>query len=183
MVGSSAPGRRTLRSMTRIRVASVVLSVGLAVGLSLALAPAASAAELTVTDPARDNEAPGLDIVSAVLQNTDYTVSGTVSFRADRDGTLIVGLKARERGVLRVVSKHHADGGGRNVLLDRNGRIACDGLVVNWNNASASATYKVPSTCLWQGNYGAVRPWFLTEGLNSGSDIDLATSTEFVPRG
>ena len=67
------------------------------------------------------------------------------------------------------------------MLLDRNGRIACDGLVVNWNNASASATYKVPSTCLWQGNYGAVRPWFLTEGLNSGSDIDLATSTEFVP--
>ena len=64
--------------MTRTRVASVLLSAGLAVGLSLALAPAASAAELTVTDPARDNEAPGLDIVSAVLQNTDYTVSGTV---------------------------------------------------------------------------------------------------------
>jgi hypothetical protein len=169
--------------MTRTRVASLALTACLAFGLTLSLAPAASAAELTVTDPARDNQAPGLDIVSAVLQNTDYTVSGTVSFRADRDGTLIVGLKARDRGVLRVVSRHRADGGGRNVLLDRNGRIACDGLVVNWNNASASATFKVPSTCLWQGNYGAVRPWFLTEGLDSGSDVDFATTTEFVPRG
>jgi hypothetical protein len=161
----------------------LALTACLAFGLTLSLAPAASAAELTVTDPARDNQAPGLDIVSAVLQNTDYTVSGTVSFRADRDGTLIVGLKARDRGVLRVVSRHRADGGGRNVLLDRNGRIACDGLVVNWSNASASATFKVPSTCLWQGNYGAVRPWFLTEGLDSGSDVDFAETTEFVPRG
>jgi hypothetical protein len=169
--------------MTPTRLAALALSACLAGGLTLSVAPAALAAELTVTDPARDNDGPGLDIVSGVLDNTDYTVSGTVNFRADRDGTLIVGLKARERGLLRLVSRHRADGGGRNVLLDRNGRIACDGLVVNWNSAAATATFSIPSTCLWQGNYGAVRPWYLTEGLDSGSDIDFATTTEFVPRG
>ncbi len=149
----------------------------------LGLTPAASAAELTVTDPARDNDGPGLDIVSGVLDNTDYTLTGTVGFRTDRDGTLIVGVKARQRALLRLVSRHRADGGGRNVLLDRNGRIACDGLVVNWRPASSTATFSIPSTCLWQGNYGAVRPWFLTEGLDSGADVDFATTTEFVPRG
>lgn len=169
--------------MTPTRVTSVVLSACLSLGLALSLAPVASAAELTVTDPARDNSSPGLDIVSGVLSNTDYTVSGTVSFRSDRDGTLVVGLKARERVLLRLVSRHRADGGSRNVLLDPNGRISCRGLVVNWNNATATAAFKVPSTCLWQGNYGAVRPWFLTEGLDSGNDVDFAETTQFVPRG
>ncbi|MCZ3387954.1 MAG: hypothetical protein LH645_02255 [Actinomycetia bacterium] len=169
--------------MTPTRVISVALSACFTFGLTLSLAPAASAAELTVTDPARDNDGQGLDIVSGMLDNTDYTLTGTVGFRADRDGTLIVGLKARERAIVRLVSRHRADGGGRNVLLDRRGRIACEGLVVNWNGASATATFGIPSTCLWQGNYGAVRPWFLTERLDSGTDVDFATTKEFVARG
>jgi hypothetical protein len=122
-------------------------------------------------------------MISAVLQNTDYTVSGTVSFRADRDGTLVVGLKAHNRGLVRVVSKHHEGGGARSVLIDNDGRITCDGLVVRWNTRAGSARFSVPSTCLWAGNYGAVRPWLLVERLDSGSDVDVATTTEFVPRG
>ena len=169
--------------MTTTRVTSIVLFTCMALGLTLALTLPASAAELTLTDPARDNAGPGLDIVSAVLHNTDYTVSGTVSFRADRDGTLIVGLKARDRGLVRVVSKHREGGGARSVLLDNDGRLTCDGLVVRWNTGAMSAKFSVPSACLWDGNYGAVRPWILTEDLDSGSDVDLATTTEFVPRG
>ena len=72
-----------------------------------------------------------------MLQNNDYTVAGTVSFRADRDGTLIVGLKARDRGLVRVVSRHQAGGGSRSFLLDADGRIVCDGLAVSWHNRSA----------------------------------------------
>jgi hypothetical protein len=169
--------------MTTPRVTSIALSTCIALGMAVCLAPAASAAELTVTDPARDNAVAGLDLISSVLQNNDYTVAGTVSFRADRDGTLIVGLKARDRGLVRVVSRHQAGGGSRSFLLDADGRIVCDGLAVSWHNRSAVASFSVPSTCLWEGNYGAVRPWFLTEGLDSGVDVDFSTTTTFVPRG
>jgi len=169
--------------MTPTRVTSSVLSASLALSLTLAFAPPASAAELIVTDSARDNAGPGLDIINAVLENTDYTVSGTVSFRADRDGTLVVGLKAHNRGLLRVVSKHHQGGSARSVLINNDGRVTCDGLAVRWNTSTGSARFSVPSTCLWDGNYGAVRPWFLIERLDSGNDVDVATTTEFVPRG
>lgn len=169
--------------MTTTRVTSIVLSTCIAFGLAIGLAPAASAAELTVTDPSRDNTANGLDIVSGVLENGDNTLSGTVSFRTDRDGALIVGLKAHDRGLIRVVSKHREGGGSRSVLIDNDGRVNCDGLVVRWNAKAGSARFSVPSTCLWKGNYGAVRPWFLTEGLDSGSDIDVATTQDFVARG
>lgn len=169
--------------MTSTRATSITLSICISLGLAIGLAPAASAAELTVTDPARDNDGQGLDIVSGVIENDDYALSGTVSFRADRDGTLIVGLKAHDRGLVRVVSKHREGGSSRSLLIDNDGRVTCDGLVVRWNAKAGSARFSVPSTCLWQGNYGAVRPWFLTEGLDSGSDVDFATTTEFVPRG
>ncbi len=68
--------------MTRRRASSaltIALSVGLTLGLSLALAPAASAAELTVADPARDNQLPGLDIVGATLDNADYALTVEVN--------------------------------------------------------------------------------------------------------
>lgn len=182
-MGRGAQGPLESGSMTLRRIASIVLSVPLALGLMAFLAPAASAAELTVTDPARDNALPGLDIVSAVLQNNDYSVAGTVGFRADRDGTLIVGLKARDRGLLRLVSKHKAGGGGRSFLVDNDGRLVCDALTVSWHNRSASVSFNVPSTCLWEANYGGVRPWFLTEGLDSGGDVDVARTSTFVPRG
>lgn len=169
--------------MTPTRTTSTALSICISIGLAIGLAPAASAAELTVTDPARDNAAAGLDFVSAVLQNNDYTVTGSVSFRADRAGTLIVGLKASDRGLVRLVSRHRAGGGSRSFLIDADGRLVCDGMTVSWNNRSATASFSIPSTCLWEGNYGAVRPWFLTEGLDSGADVDIARTSTFIPRG
>jgi len=173
----------TVPAMTPTRMTSIVLSTCLMTALAIGLAPAASAAELTVTDPARDNAGRGLDIVSAVVDNDDYVLTGTVSVSADRDGTLIVGLKAHDRGLVRVVSKHHEAGRSRSLLIDNDGRVTCDGLTVRWNAKARSATFSVPSTCLWDGNYGAVRPWFLTEGLDSGSDVDFATTDDFVARG
>ena len=163
---------------------SVSLSIGSHLGLGhMSRAPPASAAELTVTDPARDNAGPGLDIVSAVLQNTDYTVSGTVSFRADRDGTLIVGLKARDRGAGPRGEPASSGGGGRNVLLDDDGRIACDGLVVNWNNRrrrqrSASRRPACGRATTAQSVRGSS-----PRASTQARDVDFATTTEFVPRG
>jgi hypothetical protein len=172
-----------MRTHRAARALTIALSVGLTLGMSLALAPAASAAELTVADPARDNQLPGLDIVGATLDNADYALTVEVNMRVHRSGSTIVGLKARQRQLLRIVNKHDADGGDRTFMLDNDGRIRCDGLAAAWNTEQPSVTFSVPSTCLWQGNYGAVLPWFLTEGFESGSDVDFATTKQWTPRG
>lgn len=166
------------------RFAAMALSIPLTLGFAVALALPATAAELTITDPVRDNAEPGLDMVSGILANDDYVLSGTVGFRKDASGTLVVGLKAHERGMIRIISHHRAGGSGTARLIDRDGgRIACEGLAVSWNTAGASAAFSVPSSCLWKGNYGAVRPWYLIEGLRSGHDVDLASTRTFVARG
>ena len=156
---------------------------GLVAGLIALSAPVAYAAETTLKDPSGDNAGPGLDLLSANIQNDDYTMTISVDYRVHRSGTTIVGLKARDRGVLRVVNQHDTGGPDRTLLLDKDGRIACDGLLAVWNGNRAQLTLSVPSTCLWQGNYGAVRPWVLTEGLNSGSDIDFLTTDGWIARG
>lgn len=162
---------------------AAALTIALSLGLTLGLGPAASAAELTVTDPARDNQLPGLDIVGATLDNADYAVTVDVNMRVDRSGVTVVGLKARQRQLLRIVNKHDLDGQDRTFLVDNDGRVRCDGLTSAWSTDLPKVTISVPSTCLWQGNYGAVLPWFLTEGLDSGSDVDFATTTQWTPRG
>ena len=170
--------------MTSRGLTSLSLFAAIVVGLTVALAPAGLAAEHTVTDPARDTTGHGLDIVSGVLDNDDYVMSGTVSFRADRNGVLIVGLKARHRQELRIVSKHAVGGAGAIRLIDRRGqRVDCEAMSIDWDNAAATATFSVASICLWQGNYGGVRPWFLVENLNSGHDVDYATTRTLVSRG
>ena len=166
------------------RITLVVLSLPFALGLAVTAAPAASAAELTITDPAHDNVGPGLDIIGATLDNADYAVTGTMNFRVIRAGVAIVSLKAHNRSVLRLVSTLKSDGTSRDRLLDRNGRIACADLEVSWNPGSASVTFVAPSSCLWKGNDGALRsPWLLTEVPGAGSDVDDAGPTEWLPRG
>jgi hypothetical protein len=164
------------------RRAAIALTIAL--GLGLALAPAASASEVTVTDPARDNAGPGLDIVGATLDNADYVLTAEVNMRVDRSGTVIVGLKARQRPLVRIISRHDVDGRDRTFLMDKEGaRVRCDGVTSAWNTEQPGVSVSVPSTCLWQGNYGAVLPWFLTEGLDSGADVDFSTTSVWTPRG
>ncbi|MEO8105906.1 MAG: hypothetical protein ABI720_01190 [Actinomycetes bacterium] len=166
------------------RLISAALSTFVALGLGLALAPAASAAEFTITDPTGDTTARGLDIVSGVLDNDDYVMSGIISFRADRNGTLIVGLKARNRGLMRIVSNHRSGGAGGIRLIDNRGqRVDCDAMSIDWDTSAATATFTISSSCLWRGNFGGIRPWYLVEALNSGNDVDYATTRTFVSRG
>jgi hypothetical protein len=160
------------------------------IGTVLFLGGSANAAELTVTDAAHDTARAGLDIVGASLVNDDYALSASVNFRKQRSGTVVIGVRARNGGLIRVVSKHQADGGGRSFLVNAKGKLRCSGLTVNWHPAQASVSFAVPSTCLWGGNYGAVRAWILSEDLTTGSDVDYAPEqhggsahTAWVPRG
>lgn len=160
------------------------LLTGLIIPLSLLVcAPGASAAELTLTDRAGDNARPGLDIVATDLDNNDYRLTTTIDFKTHRSGTVVLGLKAQQGGLLRFVNKHDADGSDRTWLMSDSGRLPCRGLLAHWDVDDAEITLSAPSTCLWEGNYGAVRPWVLTEGLHSGSDVDLSKTTKWTPRG
>lgn len=166
---------------TPARILSLSVAGVLSLGLTLGLVPAAQAAEETLTDVANDQSRPGLDIVGATVDNGDYAVTVTMNFRADRNGYAVVGLKARDRGLLRVALRHEVDGADRDFLLDADGRVRCAGLTSTW--AATTATLTVPSTCLWRGNYGAVRaPWLLTEALGH-ADVDVAGPTHWIARG
>jgi hypothetical protein len=153
-------------------------------------ASSASAATVVVNDPSGDAEGRGLDITGADLDNGDYALSTTVNFVSSRAGTVVVGLKARDRSLVRLVIRHRADGSSRSYLIDaRNEPISCDGFAWAWRQARASVSFVVPSTCLWVGNYGAVKAWYLTE-RREGGDVDYAPErasrlqfTAWVPRG
>lgn len=166
---------------TPARILSLSVVGALSVGLTLGLVPAAHAATETLTDVANDQLRPGLDIVGAVVANDDDAMTVTMNFRADRDGYAVVGLKGRERGLLRVVGRHDVNGADRDFLLDADGRVRCAGLTSTWD--ATTVTLTVPSTCLWRGNYGAVRaPWLLTEALGH-ADVDVAGPTRWISRG
>lgn len=166
---------------TPARILSLSVVGALSVGLTLGLVPTAQAADETLTDVANDQLRPGLDIIGAVVTNDDYAVTVTMNFRADRNGYAVVGLKARDRGLLRVVARHDVDGADRDFLLDAEGRVRCAGLTSSW--AATTVTLTVPSTCLWRGSYGAVRaPWLLTEALGH-ADVDVAGPTRWISRG
>ncbi|MFL6182586.1 MAG: hypothetical protein ACJ73J_09775 [Actinomycetes bacterium] len=174
--------------MTTTRPLKSLSIAGLLIGLILPLSVAfgvqtAHAAALTFTDPSGDTSRPGLDLINATLDNGDYTVTIDINFKAHKSGTTVVGLRARERGTLRIANLHDADGRDRTLLLNSSGRIACDGLSAQWRDKRAALRLEVPSGCLWQGNYGAIRPWLLTEGLKSGSDVDYAATDTWTPRG
>ena len=143
-----------------IRPTPVSLSIaGVLAGLMLVAAPAAHAAEHSLSDPARDNQHPGLDLLDVETNNGDYATTVTVDYRTHRSGTTVVGLKARERGLLRIVNVHDRNGPDRTLLLNNAGRVACEGLRAMWDADDAELTVAIPSICLWQGNYGAVRSW------------------------
>jgi len=169
--------------MTTRRILAALSAAGVA-GLILLASPAAQAAELELTDPARDNDGPGLDIVDAGLANNDYRLNVTLDYRVNRAGMTIVGLKARDRAGIRVIDKHQADGGGRTFLLSASNKvIRCGGLRADWDSDDAELNVSIPSTCLWSGNYGAVRPWFLTEPIGAGSDVDFLETKQWIARG
>jgi len=169
--------------MTTRRILAALSAAGVA-GLILLASPAAYAAELQLADPARDTNGPGLDVVGTDVSNDDYRLTTTVDYRVDRSGTTIVGLKARNRALVRVVNYHRADGDDKTILVDHNdARIACGGLRASWDADDAELTVSVPSPCVWRGNYGAVRPWILTEPLGSGRDVDFLTTKQWIARG
>jgi hypothetical protein len=171
-------------------------SLGLAVATSLTAlvvgASPASAQQLTIADPAGDAANGGPDITDVTFRNLDNAVRVTVTFVRTMRGNMIVSVDPRHATGVRMVSEYRPAGHTTNVVLphaftDRQpgrGAEPCRGFRVRWSPDAPTATFRMPSRCLHDGDYGALRFVVLTE---HGSDSDFAPSTprgtDWVPRG
>jgi hypothetical protein len=149
------------------------------------MASPAEAEQLTIADPAGDAQAGGLDITGVHIRNRDHAILSTVTFVRDRPGLVIAAVKVRRGPFLRVVSEHRSSGADSVVLVNRRGReVPCGGLTSEWDRSAATVQLRLPSRCVNDGNYGAIRsPWTLIESLGSSNDVDLARTKRWISRG
>lgn len=136
----------------------------------------AHAERVAIGDEVGDTTGTGLDFTGVVLRNRDHAVVARMTFERDRRGEVIVAIRVRGHGlVARVVSAHRRRGNDRVRLLTADSDNApCEGLRSTWNREAAKMRLRLPSKCLLDGDYGAVRSWFLIEELGGGGDVDYA---------
>lgn len=151
--------------------------VVVAAGLVLATAGGAMAAQLNLKDPAKDNMERGLDIVSASIGNRDRAVVATVSFRRERLGDVVVFVRTRHHGAVGLAVAHHRNSDDV-LFLSRDDKAKCPRLEVDWMANKAMVRFRMPSRCLNDGNYGAIKTEVLTEGAHGGGDTDYAPVDE-----
>ncbi len=168
-----------------------VLSVSLV--LTLVAAPA-SAQSLTTSDPADDTFAKGLDMTRIKVVNRDHAIVVTTTIVKSKGGEMIASNDPRKARGLRLVSDYRPKGETENFVLEGaftdkaagDDVVKCKGFRVRWSDEEPTVTMKLPSRCLQDGDYGAVRAAFLTEGQQV-SDVDYAPgeqgSTDWIPRG
>jgi hypothetical protein len=163
---------------------AAVLSLGVAAPVTAAVGP--------LGDPTGDAGG-GLDVVHSTLDNRDRSIRITVRFDEAERGDLIVSVDPRGAHGVRLVSEYRPAGKTKNFVVagaftDKRvgGVLKCAGFKVRWNADTDRARLTLPSTCLQDGDYGAVRFSVLTERA-SGGDADLApddeTSSAWIPRG
>ena len=163
---------------------AAVLSLGVAAPVTAAVGP--------LDDPTGDAGG-GLDVVHSTLDNRDRSIRITVRFDEAERGDLIVSVDPRGARGVRLVSEYRPAGKTKNFVVagaftDKRvgGVLKCAGFKVRWNADTDRARLTLPSTCLQDGDYGAVRFSVLTERA-SGGDADLApddeTSSAWIPRG
>ena len=162
--------------------------------LSLGVAAPAVAAVGPLDDPTGDAGS-GLDVVRSTLDNRDHSIRVTVRFDAAKRGDLIVSVDPRGARGVRLVSAYRPAGTTKNRVLagaftDKQlggGVVECAGFKVRWNADTDRARLTLPSTCLQDGDYGAVRSAVLTERAAGGGDADFApddeASSAWIPRG
>ena len=144
---------------------------------------------VAIVDKVGDTTGFGLDFTGAVLRNKDHAIVAVMNFKRDRRGEVIVAIRARGHGlVARVVSAHRRQGADQlRLFTNGNDDSPCPGLRSTWDREAAKMRLRLPSACLLDGDYGAVRSWFLTEEFGGGSDVDFAPDgngwTSWISRG
>ncbi|MCM3516522.1 hypothetical protein [Nocardioides sp. P86] len=181
----------------RLLPAAAAAALVLGVAAPLALTAPASAVTVVVTDPTGDaGGVKRLDVTRVKVANDDRRVVVRTTFAADRSGVLVVSLDPRGDTGLRLVARKNGSGDVsaevvEGAFTDREpteAPLECDGLRLRW--ADDVARLSMPSTCLHDGDYGAVRFSVLTERAGGG-DSDEAPQTAqgeigssvWIPRG
>jgi hypothetical protein len=145
----------------------------------LATATSASAAELRLADPAGDAPRGQLDIISVTLDSRERAVVARVDLVDVVRGDVILSVDRRGgQGVL-MVTERRSDGTTKSQLragaftdTRGGGPLRCRGFSATWDEKDAVVTFRLPSRCWADGDYGAVRFTALTE--RGGGDSDLA---------
>ena len=164
---------------------AVVLGTSLAAAV-LGAAPA-NAQQLTVSDPQGDSSS-GLDILGLTVRNADHAVVATLTVEdATRRGDVIISADPRSAGGVRMVAEFrptaHTDAYlVRKAFTDHHlghQKLPCPGLKFSQGTSPAGPTLvlRMPSTCLHDGDYGALRFGALVESPNGGGDGDWAPET------
>ncbi|MCW2845672.1 MAG: hypothetical protein JWN22_3588 [Nocardioides sp.] len=150
----------------------------------------------SVVDPAGDASGSGLDIVSASVKNLDHTIVARVRFVESVRGDLVVSIDPRGARGVRLVSEYRpvahtesfvlpgafTDGSGDDTAVD------CPGFRVHGSAERPVARLELPSSCLQDGDFGAIRFAVLTERRGDTdyapekADGDLGSSS-WIPRG
>ncbi len=162
-------------------VATLVLTA--VVALPMGYASPAQAATWAVKDTAGDaGGAERLDIIGVTGDNAERRIVTRVRFAARVAGKVIVSVDPRGAKGVRLIAVRRRDGSLRSYVLpgaftDRGGLghgQTCPGadLSVRWR--ATAVRIAMPSTCLHDGDYAAVRFAVLTE---NGADSDYAPQT------
>jgi hypothetical protein len=169
-----------------LRSGSRTLAAGVALA-TLALAAPAVAAVGTLTDPTGDATSKGLDVTRAQLDNRDRSIVVRVRFDQAHRGDLVVSIDPRGARGLRLISQYRPNGTTKSFVVrgaftdpgtGGGGIVDCDGFRVRWNDDTDRARLRLPSTCLQDGDYGAVRFAVLTEEAGAGGDSDWVPQDE-----
>ena len=168
-----------------MRRALAVLAASTAlIGATLAGTPSASAVDSSVGDAAGDGDQRVLDVTGLRLRNDDDAVRAAVRFVRSGGGHVIVYLQQRGEGrfVSGIYVVHRPQGDDRVRLLTSDGVETCRGLRARFDDDAGRVAFRLPSRCLENGDYGALRASVLTERLD-GSDVDSTRRTAWTPRG
>lgn len=171
------------------RTLVALVTTAAAVTATVGVPGPATAAGVAIVDKVGDTTGSGLDFTGVVLHNKDHAIVAAMTFKRDTRGEVIVAIRARGHGlVARVVSAHRRQGGDQlRLFTNGNDDTPCLGLRSTWDREAARMRLRLPSACLLDGDYGAVRSWFLTEEFGGGSDVDFAPDgtgwTSWISRG
>jgi hypothetical protein len=164
-----------------MRRVPAVIAIGLTLGL-VALATPAQAESYSFTDQRGDDDAGGLDIVSATLKNGPHAFTAKITFARNAASHVIFTMSLRDVTGYDIVLHHKIRDRKDSAYLRKEFEqyVPCAGLTHMWHGATTTLTLRVPASCLNEGSYSDIQSAILTEAPY-GDDSDEAPETGYTP--
>jgi hypothetical protein len=133
---------------------------------------------------------PGLDIRGMSFANRDHAIVTTLTFKRDRRGVALVGIRTRRGKLTTTIESRHRRHGLDHTFVQQG--APCKHVTARWQRRPAQVTIRLPARCLHKGDFGALRMASATTLLSNDSRaIDYAPQrrdgsvlfTDWIPRG